>query len=64
MTAIEISTHKWDWRVCEAPGVEPVFFVKDQATRNNLAQFSLAAFLAGVPSRGQEIDCSLQSNSR
>lgn len=30
MTIIEIS-HKWGWRVFEAPGVEPVFQQKNQA---------------------------------
>jgi hypothetical protein len=31
MTVIEISLHKWGWRVFECPGVEPVFPQKDQA---------------------------------
>ena len=31
MTVIEISPHKWGWRVFEAPGVEPVFPEKRQA---------------------------------
>jgi hypothetical protein len=31
MTVIEVSPHKWGWRVFEAPGVEPVFLDKDQA---------------------------------
>jgi hypothetical protein len=31
MTVIEISPHKWGWRVFEAPSVEPVFPQKDQA---------------------------------
>jgi len=31
MTVIEISPHKWGWRVFEAPGVEPVFPTKDDA---------------------------------
>jgi hypothetical protein len=31
MTVIEISPHKWGWKVFEAPGVEPVFLEKRQA---------------------------------
>jgi len=31
MMIIEVSPHKWGWRVFEAPGVEPVFLQKDQA---------------------------------
>jgi hypothetical protein len=31
MTAIEITPHKWGWRVLETPGVEPVFPTKDDA---------------------------------
>jgi hypothetical protein len=31
MTVIEIKTHRWGWKVFEAPGVEPVFSEKDQA---------------------------------
>jgi hypothetical protein len=31
MTIIEVSPHKWGWRVFEAPGVEPVFLDKDRA---------------------------------
>ena len=31
MTVIEIRPHRWDWRVFEAPGVEPVFPTKDDA---------------------------------
>jgi hypothetical protein len=32
MTVIEIRPHRWGWKVFEAPGVEPVFPKKDQAT--------------------------------
>ena len=31
MTVIEIRPHRWGWKAFEAPGVEPVFPVKDQA---------------------------------
>jgi hypothetical protein len=34
MTLIEISPHRWSWRVFEAPGVEPVFLEKRQAIDN------------------------------
>jgi hypothetical protein len=32
VTVIEIRTHRWGWKVFEAPGVEPVFPEKRQAT--------------------------------
>jgi hypothetical protein len=31
MTIIEIKPHRWGWKCFEAPGVEPVFFTKDDA---------------------------------
>lgn len=31
MTLIEIRPHRRGWKVFEAPGVEPVFYKKDQA---------------------------------
>ena len=31
MTAIEITPHRWGWKVFEATGVEPVFPEKRQA---------------------------------
>ena len=31
MTVIEIRPHRWGWKALEAPGVEPVFPIKDQA---------------------------------
>jgi hypothetical protein len=31
MTLIEITPHRWGWKVFEAPGVEPVFPEKRQA---------------------------------
>jgi hypothetical protein len=31
MTVIEIKSHRWGWKVFEAPGVEPVFPEKRQA---------------------------------
>jgi hypothetical protein len=31
MTVIEIRSHRWGWKVFEAPGVEPVFPEKRQA---------------------------------
>ena len=31
MTTIEITPHRWGWKVFEAPGVEPVFPTKDDA---------------------------------
>jgi len=31
MTLIEITPHRWGWKVFEAPGVEPVFLEKRQA---------------------------------
>jgi hypothetical protein len=32
MTIIEIKPHRWGWKCFEAPGVEPVFPTKDDAT--------------------------------
>jgi hypothetical protein len=32
MTVIEIRSHRWGWKVLEAPGVEPVFPKQQQAT--------------------------------
>jgi hypothetical protein len=31
MTLIEITPHRWGWKVFEALGVEPVFLQRDQA---------------------------------
>ena len=31
MTVIELRPHRWGWKACEAPGVEPVFPEKDHA---------------------------------
>ena len=31
MTIVEITPHRWGWKVSEAPGVEPVFPSKDDA---------------------------------
>ena len=31
MTLLEILSHRWGWRVFEAPGVEPVFLEKRRA---------------------------------
>ena len=31
MTLIDITLHRWGWKACEAPGVEPGFPKKDQA---------------------------------
>ena len=28
---IEIKPHRWGWKACEAPGVEPVFPTKEDA---------------------------------
>jgi hypothetical protein len=68
MTVIEISPHKWGWRVFEAPGVEPVLRQKDQAigyaeTRacfwtgeNSRPGFDLAS--SNAPSRStRQIEC-------
>jgi len=44
MTVIEIRSHRWGWKVFEAPGVEPVFPEKDQAI--NYAQ-NRASFRSG-----------------
>jgi hypothetical protein len=43
-TLIEITPHRWGWKVFEAPGVEPVFPEKDQAI--NYAQ-NRACFRSG-----------------
>jgi hypothetical protein len=32
MTVIEVKPHAWSWKVFEAPGVEPVFLKKRQAS--------------------------------
>ena len=31
MTLIEIRPHRWDWKVFEAPGVQPMFLSQQQA---------------------------------